>query len=286
MTQKYNMSARRWCYTINNFNEGDCELLKGLPARYHVYGKEVGESGTPHLQGFVIFEKTKRLSALKKIHASAHWEIAKGTSQQASDYCKKDGEFVEIGVLSEQGKRTDLKRAIDDIDEGIDMATVAKRNPEVFVKFARGLRDYALATAEPYEHCRTRGVWIYGPPGSGKSHAARRLCPDAYLKAQNKWWDGYCGQEYVILDDLDTSTLGHYLKIWTDKYACTGETKGGTTQLKHKLFVITSNYAPESLWPEDPVMAEAVTRRCQVIIKNKRDELIDHLVLKDFNDDI
>jgi hypothetical protein len=39
-----------------------------------------------------------------------------------------------------------------------------------------------------------RGIWYWGAPGTGKSREARAKYPDAYLKAQNKWWDGYTGQ--------------------------------------------------------------------------------------------
>jgi len=78
----------------------------------------------------------------------------------------------------------------------------------------------------------------------------------------NKWWDGYVGQENVLLEDFDKggACLGHYLKIWADRYACTGETKGGTIPLQFKKFVITSNYTPEQLW-EDTEMRAAIDRR-------------------------
>lgn len=114
-----------------------------------------------------------------------------------------------------------------------------------------------------------RGVWIYGPPGTGKTHSVISEHPGLYWKQQNKWWDGYQGEEIVLLDDLDSACLGHHLKRWLDKYACTGEVKGGTVSLQHKTFYITSNYTPEDLWPEDAVMCEAVRRRCKMIHKDQ-----------------
>lgn len=45
-----------------------------------------------------------------------------------------------------------------------------------------------------------------------------------------------------MLEDLDDACLGHYLKIWADKWECTGEVKGDTIPLLHEKFVITSNF--------------------------------------------
>lgn len=259
-------------FTLNNWRSDHEDTLKTVPTKYLCYGKETGESGTPHLQGFVIFDKTKALTSLKKLIPEAHWEIAKGTSQQASDYCKKqDSDFFESGLLTQQGKRTDLSSAIETLREG-SIQAVAEEHPEVFVKYGRGLRDLALTLRKPYTHDDVRGVWIWGPPGTGKSHKAREDHPDAYLKPQSKWWDGYNGEHSVILDDLDSNVLGHYLKIWADKYACTGETKGGTVPLQHRRFVITSNYHPSTLWEHDSTMAQAIERRFEIIYKPQRDD--------------
>lgn len=271
---------RRWCFTLNNYGEDDLPSILKWNAKYLCVGSEVSSSGTPHLQGFVIFKKNYRLSGVRKLLPTAHWEITNGTSKQASDYCKKDNDYKEIGILSEQGKRTDLIETTDLLDNGTPLRTVARQFPSTFVKYSRGLREYALLTQEPYEHVTVRGVWIYGPPGTGKSHSARHFDPNAYIKAQNKWWDGYDGEETVILDDLDTNVLGHYLKIWADKWPCTGETKGGTVHLRHKLFVVTSNYTPNHFWPDDPVMTDAIMRRFKVIEKLDRNLIVDYLVLK------
>ena len=63
---------------------------------------------------------------------------------------------------------------------------------------------------------------------------------------------------------MDGNFLGHYLKIWADKYACTGEIKGGVVKLCHTTFIVTSNYSIEAMWKDDPVMAAAIKRRFKV----------------------
>ncbi len=84
---------------------------------------------------------------------------------------------------------------------------------------------------KPFTAPDVRGEWHWGVTESGKSHYAHTTYPDAFIKQQNKWFDGYLGQKVIILEDLDTPILGHYLKIWADKYSCTGETKGGMVNL-------------------------------------------------------
>lgn len=58
--------------------------------------------------------------------------------------------------------------------------------------------------------------------------------------------------------------MGHYLKIWTDKWACTGEIKGSTIPLNYDRFYITSNYSPEKLFDEDDELLKAIRRRFEV----------------------
>lgn len=109
--------SRRWCFTLNNYSEDEVAVATSFirddpRVVYGVFGREVGTTGTPHLQGYIVFRNNTRLRTLRReFNERAHFEIARGTSEQASQYCKKDGDFVEFGSCPRgQGHRTDLER--------------------------------------------------------------------------------------------------------------------------------------------------------------------------------
>lgn len=60
---------------------------------------------------------------------------------------------------------------------------------------------------------------------------------------------------------MDTDCLGHYIKIWADKWQSTAEIKCGTVNLQHEVFVVTSNYAISELFTKDATLASAIARR-------------------------
>nr|WAE42980.1 MAG: replication associated protein [Cressdnaviricota sp.] len=138
-------------------------------------------------------------------------------------------------------------------------------SPEHQVKHLPNLIKLAAHYTKPSGSNTTRGIWIYGQSGSGKSCIARTAYGTAetvYLKSQNKWWDNYRAQPTVILDDFDTqgACLGHYLKIWGDHYGAHGEVKGGSVALQYDRLVITSQYRPEDIWT-DQELVTAIKRR-------------------------
>lgn len=111
--------GRRWVFTINNYTDADVQRLDVLGSstrcNYLVFGFEVASTtNTRHLQGFAIFSEPHRLSQLRS-HLSdrGHYELARGTSEQASLYCKKDGDFKEYGSLPRTaGSRSDLDAVV------------------------------------------------------------------------------------------------------------------------------------------------------------------------------
>ncbi len=97
------MAQRHWVFTVNNYTY----IPEVLPVHgvYAIIGKEGASTDTPHLQGYVECTKTCRFSAIQKwLHSKAHCEKRRGTREQARDYCKKEGDFIEIGVWPATGQ--------------------------------------------------------------------------------------------------------------------------------------------------------------------------------------
>lgn len=55
--------------------------------------------------------------------------------------------------------------------------------------------------------------------------------------------------------------IGHYLKLWADNYIEMGEVKGGNVALNYERVIVTSNYMPSKLWPDDRDLRFAIYRR-------------------------
>ena len=68
--------------------------LLSARAKQWVIGKEVGDSGTPHLQCYFQFPNQTRFATLKRAIPNGHWEKAKGNAQQNLAYCSKDGDYT------------------------------------------------------------------------------------------------------------------------------------------------------------------------------------------------
>lgn len=93
--------AKAWCFTLNNFSDDDLNSFSSIVPEYcskAIIGKEVGESGTPHLQGYIFFKTKRRPKSVFKFSDKIHFEKARGTPLENFNYCSKDGDiFLNIG---------------------------------------------------------------------------------------------------------------------------------------------------------------------------------------------
>lgn len=145
----------RWCFTLNNPTSDERAFLAEKlndenEVIYAVVGRETGVEGTPHLQGFVIFQRNKRFNAVKRyLGQRCHIEKTKGTTDQAADYCEKDADFDTFGErpVSSQGKRTDFDAFRDWIKEQPSQPTprdVAENFPAIYARY----RSNAMSMVE------------------------------------------------------------------------------------------------------------------------------------------
>lgn len=273
-----NPSRRRnYFWTLNNYTASEEQHIMSLDCKYMLFGREVGASGTPHLQGMTYLRDNKTLSAFKawmgttRLHVEPTMDIP-----AAIAYCKKgsgtpadpiEPDFFERGTppmsQAEKGKaeqdrwETTLELAkrgkFDEIEAQLQITQC--RNLEYIHN--RVLRERVL------EDTPHKMLWFHGKTGTGKSRKARHDFPNAYLKMCNKWWDGYKGEDCVIIEEisLQHAQLIHHIKIWLDRYPFPAETKGLVGKIRPKVIVVCSNYTPREIWPL-PSDYEPVERRC------------------------
>lgn len=150
--------SRHWCFTLNNYTPEDVDRLSNIAeltdVQYIVFGREVGNSGTPHLQGYVCFltGKRKQLSRVISIIGQAHCSVASQILRSIA-YCKKDGDFSEFGTAPETDERNESQQKDNDaamllkfkeaVKSGIfDMKILRDDHSQVCAKHPKFVREY------------------------------------------------------------------------------------------------------------------------------------------------
>lgn len=85
-------ACKRWCFTLNNYTDEEVDNLISIfrSNSSYIFSKEIGDCGTPHLQGYVEFLAKQRLTAIKKFNNRIHWERCKGNRETNVNYILKD----------------------------------------------------------------------------------------------------------------------------------------------------------------------------------------------------
>lgn len=270
------MEGKFWCFTWNNYPEDWFEYFRDIEYTFIVGGHEIGEQGTPHIQGYIEFMSNWKLNRLKCINKKIRWARRNGTAVQAAEYCiKEDGSHVWIGDISNpvQGKRNDIVLTRERLRAGGNMRDVI--NEATSMQSIRFAQEY-LKYFESPRNWKTKIYWYYGRTGSGKTRMAYEKTKnrDVWIAGNTgKWWQGYDGQSDIIIDDLrsDFCTFDTMLRI-CDRYGFTTECKNGSRQLKAKRIYITSPYHPKDVWDNDEDI-EQLLRRIYKIKNFGRDEM-------------
>lgn len=281
------MSKRAWIFTINNppvSSDVTKPLLTALPPemKYIVYQLEKGkEEETLHIQGYVIFVNRIVLRSAVELlctyfHcAHPHLEPRRGTHKQADDYCTKLETRVAgpwtLGEPDKQGQRNDLLTVTMEIVSGnkrvLDMV---EDRPDIVLKYPRGL--LALQSYVDQKKAMTKiretlevGV-ITGPTGCGKTrYIYEKHKPEEiyFLNVTDRlWFDGYNGQDVLVIDDFYGNIKYHYLLRLLDIYPMQVEIKGGTVWANWTIVYITSNKSPHEWYSKiSEICPDALWRR-------------------------
>lgn len=271
--------SRGYSFTVNNYTDEDLSIFEDInfkkQVKYYVYGKEIGEKGTPHLQGYVFFQNAKTLTAVKKYLKRAHLEISKGSPQENIAYCTKEKEYVEYGEQPRSGTRNDLKKLKDLVlKEDKQIYDIVSEHVENYqqLKFVEGLLKYKKSPQDNEK----KVFWYYGSTGTGKTKEAiefAKTIGEEYYISMNtlRWWDGYTGQKVVILDDFrkDFCTFHELLRI-LDRYPYRVQYKGGSIWLQAKYIFITSCYSPREVYDTREDIEQLIRRIYKIkLFKNK-----------------
>lgn len=270
-------SARNVCFTLNNPTDAERKAYHAyLEAKctYAVCGEEKGESGTPHLQGYAEWSTSRRFATLQRALPRAHLEKRRGSAQQASDYCKKDGNFVEFGTISQQGARSDLASLVADArDPALTMYDILDRHPVPFLKFNKhvsAVRNLQMAQDTKFTPMDVRVFW--GDAGSGKTRAAHAIDPELFMLPCGGghsaiWFDGYDPYKHktILLDDFYGGCIkyGYLLKL-LDGYRFQLPVKGSFAWKSYTRVIITSNTDPRQWYPDG--LSPALKRRITEIV--------------------
>lgn len=143
-----------WCFTFNNYTDESIQRFQQIikqKCRLGFFNKEVGESGTPHLQGYIEFKTKGRPMCI--FPKGAHWTKAKGNQDQNFKYCSK--ECHEDGMTFSYGFKPIVD--VDIIDE---------------------LRPFQITLKEMLLGPVNKGkvIWVYDPKGQlGKTEFLRYM---------------------------------------------------------------------------------------------------------------
>lgn len=274
-----------YVFTINNFDDDDVALsglgevlVSRCGIKAAVWSYEVGESGTPHVQGYLQLASKCKWPALRnKLRPIGAWcAPAKGSASQNNDYiCHTGNHSDKPGLvkgpwtygelkMSGPGSRTDIDGLCAAIKKGDSLKKLANDHTSTMLKYFNNAQKLSSLLNTKVRDFMTE-LYIYtGVAGSGKSHAAFKEACD-FLKAQGLdeqpyylmvpasksiplWFQDYVGQSVVIIDDFYGSIDIDFFKRLIDKYPLTVNLKNGSAQFLAKRVYVTSNVGWRNWW--------------------------------------
>lgn len=262
IVKENNIKTRNFVFTNWNLETNYADMLEKHGIRYIACGRETCPwTGKLHDQGWITFrhqrsDSKKALNIIGNMFGEKHANIQamRGSLKQNNEYCGKENELRKFGDEPKQGSRADLVDVCNRIKKGEDSAeTIALEDPDFYHQFGRTMEKIEdISRRHTFRNWMTKGEWVWGPTGAGKSHRAFQDYDTAthYVKPiQDEWWDGYKGQPIVILNEFRGNIPFAELLSLVDKWPhfVKRRCREPTPFLARKL-IITSSLKPEECY--------------------------------------
>lgn len=236
---------------------------------YFLLGKEsCPDTGRAHYQCYVEFSSAQTATVLQERHQArwnkgVHLERREGTQQQAIDYCKKDGDWIEDGEAKRQGKSREADKLMEMVKDGANLRDILQAaSGHAWCQYRSGLKEAMtlMRSLRPPETPPSVHIY-YGTTGTGKTRLARSegALPTVF---REPFVSGSLGPK-VLFDDFDPQTMTRtWFLLLTDRYQQVVEVKGGEAEWAPTHIYFTTNYAPNTwMFKDNKPWDEACQRR-------------------------
>lgn len=249
------VAGKNWCFTHNNYTDAHVQTAIDTFERHasaYVFSEEIGDAGTPHLQGAVQFKLRVRFTFVKKLFEDwgVHWEKCKGSWKQNVEYCTKVGDWGKIhGNIPEASKYSLGEKAVID----------AYYKDVVWKPWQQRIIDIVDDVPHP-----RKIHWFYEGDGNvGKTYLARWLCMEYRCQiGDGKKADVFNGiaramendpaaWPQLILLDIPRSQLEYVnygaIEQMKNGFLYSGKYEGAQIIFPHPHVIIFSNEPPNKL---------------------------------------
>lgn len=277
---------RSWVYTsfLTEAPEWDPKVMNWL-----IYAPETcPKSKKHHWQCFVYLKNGKTFNSAQKYLKGHHIEEMKEGATFLDQWkyivgpWNRDGKmkpfnplFKEFGKCPKQGCRTDLLKHRDALINGeTTVDEICIDYPHVYHIYGRTLnRIEDIILRKKWRTKMTKGIWYWGPTGSGKSHKQFKNFNNKthyVYKNDGGWWDGYTGQETVIINDFRGGIKYNEMLQIVDKWPYSVRRRNREPMpFLAKLVIISSDKRPKKVYARRTRELTQLMRRFKIIKVDK-----------------
>lgn len=248
MKEVKDSQAREYQLTINNPEEKDMgheeikKILYSFPTiMYWCLCDEIGEQKTPHTHVYLKVRNPIKFSTMKNKFPTAHIEKSLGSAEDNRNYIRKEGKwsdtdkketnlpetFEEWGELpkSKQGKRTDLERMRDLVEEGYTNIEILHMCGDTAIRYLDKINrlrfEYLKSKFMGQRRLDLKVHYITGKTGTGKSRDILDEYGDGNVYRVTDYqhpFDGYQCEPVIVFEEFRSSLrlqdMINYLDIY------------------------------------------------------------------------